>query len=132
MSISEKPHIPDSEPINKPKFKLPEGYILGWTETHCADGTKVGWHVLRNSQGDELGLFEFVPGETVEAILTAHLDTENAEDIEEIRKDITILVDGKGNKVGSCVRYEDKTEPTDPRHPNAVLVEYLANLLRGI
>ncbi len=120
MSISKQPHILDKEPPNKPAFKLPEGYTMGWKETFV-DGKKIGWHVLRNPQGEELGTFAFVPGETVEVVLKSHLGVQVVKGTRETTTVLIVLKDSYDKDVGKWELHQHAKNPIE------VLVKYLSN-----
>ncbi len=129
MPIPEHSHPTNYETPEKPEFKLPEGYVLGWKETFV-DGKKVGWHALRNAMGEELGLFEFIPGESVEVILNAHLNIEIVKTREKT-KAVIILRDSYEKEIGKCERHKNAKDQWEYDHntkdPIKIVVEYLAN-----
>lgn len=118
MSIPEQPHISNNEPPEKPAFKPPEGYTIRW---QIEWGT--GFYILRDPQGQELGLFEILPDQkTVEDVLKAHIkDPKVVGCTRETIKVLIVLKDSNGKVVGSL----DIRKP--PENPIEAMIEDLSN-----
>jgi hypothetical protein len=118
MQMKLQKHSPTpNDPPQKPEFKPPEGYTIRW-QTEW--GT--GFYVLRDSEGQELGLFEMLPDRnTVEGVLKSHLSTKVVGDTRETMKAIIVLKDSNGKVVGSF----DINQP--PQNPIEVMVKDLAS-----
>ena len=117
MSIPEKLPISSNELPKKTAFRPPEGYTIRW---QIEWGT--GFYVLRDPQGQELGLFEILPDKkTVEDVLIDHLKRKVVGETREEMTVFIILRDSNGKVVGSL----DIKEP--PENPIETMIEDLSN-----
>jgi hypothetical protein len=114
---------PPREPPQKPEFKLPEGYTVGWRVKGAPGKKPVGGYVLRAPNGRELGFFEFKEGiEELGEVLKAHLKSRVVGNVRtNVAKALVVLEDSEGKEVGSW----EVDKPT--KNPISAMLKDLGN-----